>query len=219
MYSFKDSWIETALEKLISITQETVDAHTTAEGTLTKTLGKEKYNELCTAPLFLLLNVVSAGFWMDDVIPSFPKVLSKEERTKRFANSIEAMYEAVLRTLGAPATREQLAERTGFQRRRLSSVMMPLRAIGLIAEPENLKRDHPNSNKAVCEHDGGPNLILCRNVRQEAAAFTISSFCRYYRQLRLIRQHLERVIGLVRYDNSFIDERLTHLTRPRPDKK
>ncbi|EET01692.1 Hypothetical protein GL50581_1048 [Giardia duodenalis ATCC 50581] len=219
LHSIKDKWMETALKVLVGITQETVETSTAIESALTKTLGKEKYSELCTAPLFLLLNVVTAGFWMDDVIPSFPKVLSQEDRTKRFANSIEAIYEGVLRTLEAPATREQLAEKTGFQRRRLSSVMMPLRAIGLIAEPENLKRDHPNSDKAVCEHDGGPNLILCRNARQEAASFTISSFCRYYRQLRLIRQHLERTIGLVRYDNSFIDERLTYLTRPRPSTK
>lgn len=217
--SFKDSWIETALETLIGITQETINTYATIESSLIKSLGKEKYNELLTAPLFLLLNVVAAGFWMDDVIPSFPKVLSEEERTKRFANSIEAMYEAVLRTLGVPATREQLAEKTGFQRRRLSSVMMPLRAIGLIVEPENLKRDRPNSDRAVCEHDGGSNLILCRNARQEAASFAISSFCRYYRQLRFIRQHLEKMIGLVRYDNSFIDERLITLTKPHPNMK
>lgn len=219
LHSIKDEWVETALKVLVGITQENVETSAAVESVLIERLGKERYDGLRTAPLFLFLNVVAAGFWMDDVMPSFPKVLSQEDRTKRFANSIEAMYEAVLKTLEIPATREQLAEKTGFQRRRLSSVMMPLRAIGLIAEPENLKKDHPNSDKAVCEHDGGPNLILCRNARQEAASFMISGFCRYYRQLRLIRQHLERTIGLVRYDNSFIDERLTYLTRPRPDMK
>lgn len=171
-------------------------------------LGANNFRALSHIPLFLALNAAYSGVRVESYSP-YP-ILSGTEHTGRGVSSLEMVFQSLVAALDEPRTRDQLVSVTGFQRRRLSSAINPLRALGLVVEPENLRAAPSGSIKAVIERDGSPNMLICRNPRQEAASLTIRVYCDYYLTLKRVREWLERG-GQPIYDTRFVNERLGEL--------
>lgn len=74
-------------------------------------------------------------------------------------------------------TRERMCEIYKMDKRRLSSALSPLSAVGLLVEPESFKVG--NANQLVIRQRM-PGVKLFRNYRQEEASAQINSYIDYY---------------------------------------
>lgn len=113
-------------------------------------------------PDFTAVNRIADGELLESFL-EFPVLPPPEERTARWANSVRAIYASVVHALAdADLTREELEKKTGFQRRRLSSALSPVLALGLIIEVRE-----------------GDVIRLRRSKRLEGLCYNASDFIRH----------------------------------------
>ncbi|KAG9394866.1 hypothetical protein J8273_0073 [Carpediemonas membranifera] len=178
-----------------------------------------------TPPDFTLLNMVQTGYRADDKAFAdavramheqtgmfkpiseqlgylgdciFPLESAMEDRSIRHNQSVETIICRVVHALrNGPLTREELVQKTKFERRRLSSALGPFKGAWLLAE--------------TTEQSKRATIKLGRNYRLEAVSFQISEYIRYFHRL------VETVTRLEAEAQALADE--LDLTLPKTHKK
>eukprot|EP00792_Barthelona_sp_PAP020_P004119 TRINITY_DN189_c0_g1_i1.p1 TRINITY_DN189_c0_g1~~TRINITY_DN189_c0_g1_i1.p1 ORF type:complete len:392 (+),score=88.83 TRINITY_DN189_c0_g1_i1:223-1398(+) len=149
-------------------------------------------------PDFELLNLVAYGYTIEDLdsnpplhlpwcdrVGIYPRRTLETKRTQRDKKSLEECVIKVLEELKISSnTREELVNKTGFDRRRLSACLVPLEACGLISETGVVKK---KSKK------------LMRNKRFEMVCMQISRWSKYYFLIKKAREELFAFLNSLKY--------------------
>ncbi|GIQ81380.1 hypothetical protein KIPB_002330 [Kipferlia bialata] len=123
---------------------------------------------------------------------TYPILTPEEERSSRYAHSVERIQVRLLRALRhGPQSREQLVKSTGFQRRRLSSALGPTKGAGLLVDC--IPDIHATDEGVVLEYVSAvsSSVSLGRAPRLEVVFFAVNSWARYLLALRALRKSVE----------------------------